>query len=280
MQHYSHSIAQHRFHCHVTVKRCALLDLSRLATLVLSFSLVTLEFTLGEDTDVVDLERALANRRGLVASVASGGESYLQVQIHRETDAALRSLAQVSIDARRRVKRVIIKEPCTDTRSLLLLARFDAIESLDICENGWASPLSKVVADLPSLTELWAEGSGIRGDDLRSIAKARQLEILMIGRNRFKGSDLESLRSLHRLTQLSLSNMPIETKDLQFIEATKELQCLQLVSTQVDDDIIPIVRNCKHLTLLALAGSKVTQRGVAKLSQERPSIIVSYGRDD
>jgi hypothetical protein len=251
-------------------RRCPSTLVGTVAALAIC-SLASLQ-TFGQDAEIKELCDAIGED-GFAHNASQ--DRHICVQIHHHPDQALRALVRTSPAARSSVKRILIRDLCTNPESFRLIGQFESLDHLDVCENAWASTISQVVGKSTTITNVWAEGAGIDGDDLRAISKAKQLRVLMIGRNRFKGSDLACLANLVELTQLSLGGNEMTTKDLEFVRKLENLRWLELIDTQLDDGIIPIVSNCKKLKILSLGKNKLTPEGRVKLGDALPSTLIS-----
>ena len=242
------------------------------ASLLVFFAL-SYQPVLADNAIVARIDDALG-RNGFATTATQ--DRRVSVQIHDHPDAAFEALGKLDAKTLASIKTLILQKPCRNPESAVVLEKLSSLESLDIfCENGWNKGIANAVAKSRTIDDLWGEGSGIDPYGLRQIAKAKQMQVLMIGRNPFKGSDLECFKDLTNLTQLSLTEIEVSARDLQFLERCENLRWLDLSTSPVDDDIIPIVSKCKNLLILSLTGTKVTKEGSQQLRKNLPFTIIS-----
>lgn|GEM_PF-6947802 len=232
------------------------------------------QFVLLADDTAAQIEKALGER-GIAHDVDRDG--LITVQVHRDPIAAFGIIASLNEVARKKIDTLILEIKCDDRKAAVQLASLAELREIHVSEGCWHPWIAELLSQSKTIHSLWAGGSGLRGDDLKLIGKATQLECLMIDGNEVKGKDLVHLRDLTKLRQLSLSGSGIGTKDVHWLSSNERLSALWLGDTNVDDSIVAVLTPCKKIQLLSVPRTGVTSKGAKQLREQHPKAIVSAG---
>lgn len=241
------------------------------------FALHHNSFAIAENPNL-EAVKTLTSGLAFVQLANRESESDLDVTFVEDPDRALSLLASMPPKVRESITELTFMAPLKDSSKYHLIGMFEQLKYLNVFEGKWAPSLSEVVAKLP-LSELWAEATGINGEDLQRISECKSLRILMIGRNATKGKDVHCLKNLTQLTQLSICQARIETGDVRFLKEMPDLVFLDLAGTNIDDRIVPLLINCEKLKILSLVNSKLTDDGANEIIKLRKTVILSHGQE-
>jgi len=116
--------------------------------------------------------------------------------------------------------------------------------------------------------------SGIKDNELASIAKLRYLDFLALEANGV--SDITPLAELSRLETLNLSNAAITDDAAEVITALPKLRDLNISRTHVSDRMVDSLASCRKLDRLNIEITRITPAGVKRLQRALPNCEIVH----
>lgn len=243
------------------------------AAAVTLIALAVASLAADDETDNVDKLRAALSKCGTLKLHGNG----VDIAIHADPGT---SLADLPRDSRSLVTGLYFRTSLSAERIEAIFSSLPNIKSVVVQEKCWNSRIAVCAAKIQGLREFRAPECGLSQDDVAQIAKATDLEVLLIDGNPDIGASVGLLSKLRNLRQLAMSEIPLESKDITWIRNNKQLTALFLVDTQADDEIVPTLQTLPNLSLLAISGSKISTEGVAKLKTIKSLRIFTYDASD
>ena len=109
--------------------------------------------------------------------------------------------------------------------------------------------------------------NGFTEDDLRNIAKLKNLRELHVGGGSITDTSLVHLKNLNRLVLLSLASSNVSDVGLCNLEGLSRMETLDLSGTEVGNDGLSHLECLSHLETLRLFGTKVGNEGLRHLAR-------------
>ena len=150
------------------------------------------------------------------------------------------------------------------------IGQFPEVTRLSVSGSSLQGPVDVTsLSKLRRLRSLLISGDTIRGEDLRCLQDAVDLESLWIQDSTFNDQGLQYLAALPKLTTLSFRYTRVGDDGLAFLADYPSLKYVDLSHTQVTDRAMDHLAAIPQLTSLALEGTKVTDAGAVRLSQAK-----------
>lgn len=126
------------------------------------------------------------------------------------------------------------------------------------------------LSDLTTMRRLKLSGLDINGSGFTHLRKLTRLEVIHLAETQVNDAGLSHLKQFAQLRALELHGVPITDDGLAHLESLKKLVWLSLASSpaqdsQLTDAGLDHLGELRDLRFLHLGGTKVTDRGLAKL---------------
>ena len=133
-------------------------------------------------------------------------------------------------------------------------------------------PKGKLIeGDLAKVTELYLAGTKITDEDLKSLSKVKNLELLALQGTQISNAGLKEVAKLRKLRSLGLNGTKITDGALKEVVKLRHLNNIGLSGTQITDEGLEELAKLRNLTGLYLYETQVTKAGVAQLKQALPN---------
>jgi hypothetical protein len=168
-----------------------------------------------------------------VVSIQNDG---ITIQLYSQSNSLLPKAAMLSEEVRNQVDCFIIHDLEISDASLKAIISFPNVDDLYLNDmKKWRSGFEPLMTGLPKLKSVWAQQMGLTNKELAIICKAKRLEYLMVGKNKFTPGACKLLVELDELYQLNLSGNDLADEDILNLKDKQSLGLVWLDDTNVTE---------------------------------------------
>lgn len=168
------------------------------------------------------------------------------------------------------LKTLIISSPAIDDGGLPYISKLSKLESLSLSDTKISDIGLVYIAELTNINKLYLQNTSISDEGLSFLSGLTKLEILNLEHTHVTGEGFSHLQSCQSLKYIYLTGLQLVNGSLLFLQELQSLTDLGLRNTNISDSDIPAIINMRKLRSLVVEGSKLSNKGLEKISKALP----------